>query len=95
MSQLPYPVSARILGYQQVSSGLGSPVPLTVPPGAKVAYVEVGAAAVRWRDDGVAPTATVGMPVAAGDALVYNAGLTAIRFIAQGGSPVLDVSYYG
>lgn len=80
------------LGYQQITvSALSS---LTVPTGATIAYISVETAAVRYRDDGTAPTATVGMPVAIGQQLTYSGNLAAIQFIAQTGTPVLDVSYY-
>jgi hypothetical protein len=80
------------LGYQQITvSALSS---LTVPTGATVAYISVETAAVRYRDDGTNPTSAVGMPVSVGQQLVYSGNLAAIKFIAQTGTPVLDVSYY-
>src|SRR6516225_9714539 len=56
------------LGYQQIAAGgLTSAVPLpSIPAGARVAQVCAEAQAVRYRDDGVAPTAAVGMPIASG-----------------------------
>jgi len=81
------------LGYQQITlSGASS---LTVPAGANFAIIAVDTAAVRWRDDGVAPTASVGMPLSnTGAPLEYSGPLASIQFIAQTGSPVLNVSYY-
>ena len=82
------------LGYQQITS-LSAAAPLTVPAGANLAIIKASTAAVRWRDDGTAPTASVGMPMGTGDApLEYAGALSAIQFIAQTGSPALDVSYY-
>jgi hypothetical protein len=49
---------------------------------------------VRWRDDGTDPTASVGMPLAAGVPFAYDGDLTRIRFIQQSASAVLNVSYY-
>ena len=81
------------LGYQQITS-LASATSLTVPAGAVSAIIYVETAGVRWRDDGTAPTATVGMLLSAGQAFQYAANLAAIQFIAQSGSPVVNVSYY-
>jgi len=50
--------------------------------------------AVRWRDDGTAPTASIGMPLATGVPLAYDGDLNAIRFIQQEASAVLNISYY-
>ena len=51
--------------------------------------------AVRYRDDGVAPTATVGMPVAVTDAPIHYEGtISALQFIAQVSGGVVDASFY-
>jgi hypothetical protein len=51
--------------------------------------------AVRWRDDGTNPTATVGMPLASGQPMPEGAAaLAAIKFIEQTASAKLNVSYY-
>lgn len=81
------------LGYQQITS-LSSSTALTVPVGATMALIVAETQAVRWRDDGTAPTATVGMPLATGTSLSYDGDLKAIRFIQQTASAVLNVSYY-
>lgn len=81
------------LGYQQITS-LSASTALTVPVGSTMALICVEATAVRWRDDGVAPTASVGMPVAADRCFQYSVSLSAIRFIQQAGGAVLNVNYY-
>lgn len=90
------------LGYQQIST-LSSSVGLTVPVAdpstglsakANFALITPEAQAVRWRDDGIAPTASVGMPLAAGVTLQYDGDLTKIRFIEQTGGAKLNISYY-
>ncbi len=82
------------LGYQQITS-LTSAVGLEVPAGANFAIISVDTASVRWRDDGTAPTAIEGMALSnTGPALEYSGPLANIQFIAEGGSPVLNVSYY-
>lgn len=87
------PYTYTPLGYQQLTP-LATSTALTPPAGATIAFISVETAGVRYRDDGTAPTATVGMPIAAGQQLTYSGNLTAVRFIAQSGTPVMDVSYY-
>lgn len=88
-------MSTRALGYQQITS-LGSSTALTVPAGAMFALITPESQGVRWRDDGTAPTATVGYPLAAGVELQYAASsLTALRFIEQTASATLNIAYFG
>lgn len=66
-----------------------------IPLGATAVVISVETAGVRWRDDGSAPTATVGMPIAAATVpYLYNGTLSALRFIAQSGSPILSAAFY-
>lgn len=89
------------MGYQQITNVSGSTA-LTVPirdfQGSSgtptLAVIRCETQAVRWRDDGVAPSATVGMPLAIGDVLEYDGDLNAIRFFEQAASAKLNVSYY-
>jgi hypothetical protein len=89
------------LGYEQITS-LSASTALTVPTvdvngtacRPTVAIIIPQTQAVRWRDDGTAPTASIGMPLAAGVTLQYDGDLTQIRFIQQTASAVLNVSYY-
>jgi len=89
------------MGYQQLTS-LSASSALTVPTQDKqgnlkqptFALITAETQGVRWRDDGVAPTASVGMPLAAGVTLQYDGDLTGIRFIEQTASAKLNVSYY-
>jgi ABC-type nickel/cobalt efflux system permease component RcnA len=85
--------TTTVLGYQQITS-LSASTALTVPVGATMALIVAETQAVRWRDDGTAPTASVGMPLATGTSLSYDGDLKAIRFIQQTASAVLNVSYY-
>lgn len=80
-------------GYQQITVLTGSTA-LTVPAGSRYALISVEAQAVRYRDDAVAPTATVGMPLPVGATLRYDGDLAAIRFIEQAAGGRLNVSYY-
>jgi hypothetical protein len=89
------------MGYQQITS-LSAATALTVPKrdatgligSPKLAIITVETQAVRWRDDGVAPTASVGMPLAAGATLQYDGDLSRIQFIEQTASAKINISYY-
>lgn len=84
--------TAACLGYQQILPSVSTA--LTVPATATYAIIQAEAQAVRWRDDGVAPTAAIGMTIAAGGELRYDGNLTTIRFIEATASAKLNVSYY-
>lgn len=89
------------IGYQQITS-LSASAALTVPTrdanGSFVkptlAIITPETSGVRWRDDGVAPTGTVGMPLAAGVTLQYDGDLSQVRFIQQAPGAILNISYY-
>ena len=89
------------LGYQQItdlSSAVGLTVPTLAPDGSNqkptLALIICETQGVRWRDDGTAPSASVGMPLAAGVPLQYDGDLNKIKFIQQSASAKLNVSYY-
>lgn len=67
-----------------------------IPTGATMAYLEAETADVRYRDDGGVPTASVGLIVVhgAGGSILYTGTLSALRFIALSGSPLLNVGFY-
>lgn len=67
---------------------------LTVPSGATWALIRAESQNVRWRDDGTAPTASVGIELIVGEALQYSGDLKAIQFIQEAASATLDVAYY-
>jgi len=90
-----------VMGYQQITN-LSSATKLTVPTKdlsglagtPRIAIITPDSKGVRWRDDNVAPTASVGMPLAAGVTLQYDGDLTQIQFIEQSASAVLNITYY-
>jgi hypothetical protein len=84
---------SKPLGYQQITS-LSAAEKLTPPAGASLAVINPETQAVRWRDDGTAPTATVGMLIAVGDEFTYQGDLSAIQIIEVTASAKLNVSYY-
>lgn len=86
-------------GYQSVTVSTVA-IKLTMPdtPGytlANYAVIRVSGAGVRYRDDGTVPTATVGMPLASGETLIYDGDLEALTFIRSASSDAtLDVLCY-
>jgi hypothetical protein len=81
-------------GYEQIAS-LATATGLTVPTGATMAVIRASGANVRYRDDGTAPTADLGMPLLTTDPpLLYASALAALSFIQETDSAVLDVLYY-
>ncbi len=94
-----YAGKIKPLGYCQLTS-LAASTQLTactggIPAGASVADVIIETQSVRYRDDGTAPTATVGMLIAAGGEKVFTeTDLSALRFIQTTASASLSVSFY-
>ena len=99
------PGAIRPLGYCQLSvtatAKETSTCPGGIPSGATYAFVsEEGPDAVRWRDDGTPPTATVGQPLGNGTAAApVQAGFTTtfstLQWIDQGTSgAIVDISFY-
>jgi len=86
-------------GYQQITD-LSSATSLTVPttnPASFYAVIQCEGTAlnyVRWRDDGTAPTSSVGMQLFCGSELNYHGPLDAIQFINGTGSNKINVTYY-
>lgn len=87
------PYGSTPLGYQQITN-LTTAQPLTIPATATFALVEAEGIDCRWRDDGVAPTGTVGMPLYAGPSQVFSGELATLQFIQTAAGAVLNVSYY-
>ena len=90
------------MGYQQLDS-LSSAAGLTVPSRdptsgmttkANFALIVAETQDVRWRDDGTAPTSTVGMLLKTGVIFQYDGDLSKIKFIETAGSAKVNVSYY-
>lgn len=87
------------LGYCQLTS-LSSAVTLAscsggIPAAADIVQVCAETQAIRYRDDGTNPTATVGMPVASGTCFQYSATpLSALRLIEQTASAKANISFY-
>lgn len=81
-------------GATQTLTLTGSAQTLTVPVGTVWATLCLEVANARWRDDGTAPTAAVGMPLTSGQCFQYAGPFGQFQIIAQSGSPVITVAYY-
>lgn len=96
-------IADKSLGYAQsgvdVATLIGS---LTfagvvgLPAAAQMLLIQPQGQAIRWRDDGIAPTATVGYPLAVGAELRYTgSGMAALRVISQLAGAIVNVTAYG
>ena len=89
-------VGERPLGYVQLTGIATATAFSAVPEGAVLALITPSVQAVRWRDDGVNPTSSLGYPLAVGVELQYSAqAFTRLRFIEQVAGAILDVVFYG
>ena len=89
----------KSVGYGQITSLSGAVTLASVaggiPRGAQSALIQAETQNIRWRDDGPAPTSTVGMVLTAGDSLLYDFPLTVIKFIEVTASAKLNITFYG
>lgn len=83
------------LGFAQATVSTAAIALPSVPARCTKALITVEGQPVRWRDDGTAPTAAVGQPIAAGGVLEYEGIPSAVRVIRSGAADAtLDVAYY-
>lgn len=90
-----------IYGYEQLTS-LATATNINPPPrdvnglvcSPTRAVIITEDAPVRWRDDGIDPTPSVGMLLAVGSVFSYDGDLNKIKFIQQSAAAKLNVSYY-
>jgi hypothetical protein len=103
MNSASYPINRKPKGYRQhtVSNTALGLADLTggLPTGVTYAKIVVETNAVRWRDDGVLPTTTVGMLQAAATnrefELFSNEQMRNFEVIRDGASDaVISVAYY-
>lgn len=88
--------AVSIGGYFQFTVAASTALP-SIPAGAFEALIICETQTVRWRDDGVAPTASIGMPLTVNTAFPYMgtaASLAAFRIIETAASATCNVSYY-
>lgn len=98
------PYKFHPLGYCQITV-LSSAVALvtascstgSVPAQATEAEICVSGAAIRYRDDGTAPTTALGIPVGAGICYPYavsEGGMGALQLIQQTAGATVDIAFY-
>ena len=79
--------------YQQLLAatavGLG-----TIPEGATLVMIQPETQQIRWRDDGVNPTATVGNLVIVNDTLFYTGNFASFKFIEVAVTTKVNVTFY-
>lgn len=90
------PAPSVSTGFQQVT-GLTSAKSFTAPTGSTYCNVVSTGAAITFRTDGTAPTASIGYPLAINQPASFRmsvANLSAIQFIQQAATAVLNVDCY-
>lgn len=87
-------VQDRPCGFQRIT-GLSPFITLSPPPNAISAIITVENSSVRWRDDGIPPTAFIGYPLAQNDELDYSGDPSRLQFVDQSSGAILSISYYG
>lgn len=95
------------LGHGGTTLGTAAAGTVTLPAGVhqdrvKIVCLNVAGAAIRWRDDGTAPTATssstattAGMPVLASQDLRYEGLVERLQFVPQSGTATVLWALYG
>lgn len=80
-------------GYEQITD-LSSVVALTPPGSAVYAMMQADGNPIRWRDDGVDPSATVGLRLPLNFSYWYTGSLAALRLVEEVSGAKLNVAYY-
>ena len=96
------PAIIKPLGYCQLSvttSAVQTSTCSGFPSTATYAVVCNEGTAARWRDDGTAPTASVGQPLGTGTAtapacMAIGTTLSTLQWIAESGTATLNFSFY-
>lgn len=81
------------LGFQQMAL-TATAAHLSPPADARIAVIDTEVQNARWRDDGTAPTAAIGMRCIADTEFSYSGSLSAIQFVAETAGSIINVSYY-
>ncbi len=94
--QLQYMVEGKLEpnGYQQITNLLTSQ-PLKVPKGARDAILQAVGQNIRWLDNDLNPTASIGTQLVPGKDKLYTGALSRLRFIEETASAELNVLYRG
>ncbi len=85
------------LGYCQLSvttAVLVSTCSGGIPAGATFASITPETGSLRFRDDGTAPSATVGYPLTTGQQLMYSGLLPSLQIVSQSGTAIVNLWFY-
>lgn len=101
-------VADRDLGYAQFAAGgidastlvstatFGSAAAAGIPQSTELIIMTPAVQAIRWRSDGIAPTAAVGYPLAVGaEVRLTISQFAQLRVIAQVAGAILNVYAFG
>lgn len=85
------------ISFQQFAAGAADAAQsLTPPEGASRALIQAETQDIRFRSDGTAPTATIGVLLKAGAApYLYEGDLNAIKVISAVAGAVINIEYQG
>lgn len=86
-----------MVSHQRLSVGAVSAVQLTVPAGARTAWLQADGGAVRYRLDGSDPTTTTGLALQDNQPpQVVNAPelLNGVRLISEAGTVTVEIAYF-
>ena len=86
-------MSRSSMGYQQLTLSDAAQTP-AVPHGTSQVAVNAEGGVLRWRDDGVNPTAAVGMIIVEGDTLRLEGHPEGLRIFGGSGTKA-NLSYWG
>ena len=84
------------LGYCQLSVSTATAVSTCtggIPAGTLKTQI-CSSTAIRYRDDGTSPTASIGMPAQALSCFAYDGTISTVQIIPQSGTSVVDISFY-
>lgn len=88
-------IAEKPLGYTKYTS-IDAATGLVIPEGTSLILIVPETQAIRWRDDGTAPTTTVGQPLAVGAELRYTSRSPArLSIIGQVAGGAINVTCYG
>ena len=83
------------LGNEQVDLSTGEVHTLTVPSGARIAYIEAEGQTARWCNNAATPSASVGIRLLKDNCLWYQGELAKFKAIAETNiGAKLNVAYY-
>lgn len=97
-------VAEKSLGYAQsgvvdaatlISSLTFGAGPAGIPVGTQMLLIQPQTQAIRWRDDGIAPTAAVGYPLAVGGELRYTGQTGKLQVISQTAGAIVNCVAFG